>query len=406
LTLNDSVLGSVKLRYANTRTVDLSASAVRLIDATSARVNGDILLKRQFMSAGLLDFTGAQIHGTFDCSHAILLKAPESLIMPMAQVDQNVNLDSAQVTGLIRLNRATIDNALEFSSASFDQRPATANNGLQAEYATIRGIFFWLPTPLGPSTILDLTGTRVDTLWDNQKGWPRHGNLIIGGFQFSELGTGSPSDAESRERWLGLQPDGWITEDLTAPGLAPQLSRPATELAAALEKIGLADDAATIRVDETQRELESIRYRIGPARYCVDRLWGLVAGFGYRPLRALWGILVFVCLGWLLFFIGFRANVMTPTDKDAYAAFVGDSPEHLPRRTTPLHYPLFNSLVYSLETFFPLVDLFEAKNWFPNPQAKPRWLARPLRVYLWLHIIVGWVLTTTLVAGMTGLFHP
>jgi hypothetical protein len=104
------------------------------------------------------------------------------------------------------------------------------------------------------------------------------------------------------------------------------------------------------------------------------------------------------------FFIGFHANVMTPTEKDAHTAFIGQNPD-LPRRATPLHYPLFNSLVYSLETFFPLVDLFQAKSWFPNPRAHPLWLARPLRVYLSIHIIFGWILTTTLVAGVTGLIH-
>jgi hypothetical protein len=410
LTLNDSAVGPIKLRYATTRTIDLSASTIQLLDATSATVIGDILLKRQFHAAGLLDFTGAVIHGKFDCSRAILSKAPESLIMPMAHVDGSVILDGARVAGLVRLNRAAIDNALEFSSTAFTVTSdkygkPSRKNGVEAEYVTIRGIFFWLPAPLGPATILDLTGSTVDTLWDSRKSWPQPGNLFLEGFSFSQLGTGSPSDAKSRESWLGLQPDGWITEDLTAPGLAPQLSRPAAKLADALANIGLADDAAIIRVDETERELESIRSKIGSARYWLDRLWGLVAGFGYRPLRALWGILAFVCFGWVLFFIGFRANVMTPTDKDAYAVFVGDGSEQTHPRITPPHYPMFNSLVYSLETFFPLVDLFEAKDWFPNPHARPRWLSRPLRVYLWLHVIVGWILTTTLVAGMTGLIH-
>ena len=41
-----------------------------------------------------------------------------------------------------------------------------------------------------------------------------------------------------------------------------------------------------------------------------------MAGFGYKPLRALWGILFFVTLGWVLFFIGFHVHVMTPTEKD------------------------------------------------------------------------------------------
>jgi hypothetical protein len=161
LTLNDSALGPVKLRYAVTRTIDLDASIVQFIDATSARINGDVLVKRGFVSAGLLDFTAAQVHGTFDASHASLLKAPESLVMPMAHVDVSVNLNWSQVTGLIRLNRSTIDNGLQFLLTSFAQNVPVdkksgmpQKNGLEAEYALVRGIFIWKPKPLGPSTIL------------------------------------------------------------------------------------------------------------------------------------------------------------------------------------------------------------------------------------------------------------
>jgi hypothetical protein len=57
--------------------------------------------------------------------------------------------------------------------------------------------------------------------------------------------------------------------------------------------------------------------------------------------------------------------------------------------------PKFNSLVYSIDTFVPLVNLYQAKYWLPNN--------RFLRLYHWVHIAFGWILTTLLVVGLTGL---
>jgi hypothetical protein len=71
----------------------------------------------------------------------------------------------------------------------------------------------------------------------------------------------------------------------------------------------------------------------------------------------------------------------------------------------PVYYQVFNSFFYSLETFLPLVDLFQAKNWLPNSQRRPQYASRLLRGYLWVHIIAGWFFTTALLAGLSGLFH-
>ena len=67
-----------------------------------------------------------------------------------------------------------------------------------------------------------------------------------------------------------------------------------------------------------------------------------------------------------------------------------------PASNDPL--PNFNAIVYSLDTFAPLIDLHQAKYRLPTG-----WF---LRAYLWVHIILGWVLTTLLVVGLTGLVQP
>ncbi len=60
----------------------------------------------------------------------------------------------------------------------------------------------------------------------------------------------------------------------------------------------------------------------------------------------------------------------------------------------------FNAFVYSLEVFVPLVDLHQESYWLPDANAAYGWL---LRLYFWVHIALGWISSTLLVAALTGL---
>ena len=75
-------------------------------------------------------------------------------------------------------------------------------------------------------------------------------------------------------------------------------------------------------------------------------------------------------------------------------------------------YPKFNALVYSLESFTPLLKLDQSANWTPNANRGAHlphmasWTVTTgdlLRIYLWIHIITGWVLTSLWVGALTGL---
>ena len=75
-------------------------------------------------------------------------------------------------------------------------------------------------------------------------------------------------------------------------------------------------------------------------------------------------------------------------------------------------YPKFNPFIYSVEAYVPLLNLHMGECWIPNANRDadhrignftlPK-SGSLLRYYLWLHIIIGWLLTTLLVAAITGL---
>jgi hypothetical protein len=100
--------------------------------------------------------------------------------------------------------------------------------------------------------------------------------------------------------------------------------------------------------------------------------------------------------------IGSRAGVMARS-----------WPEHKPADATQSHEEL-HPLLYSLDTFLPVVDLHQEYYWWPDATMsgsvdvfgrRIRISGRFLRHYLWLQIMAGWLLSAIFVAGVTGLIR-
>ncbi len=104
---------------------------------------------------------------------------------------------------------------------------------------------------------------------------------------------------------------------------------------------------------------------------------------------------------------------MSPTrenayQKDAKGGFVLDP---LGNRIVSREYPAFSPLVYSLESFAPLLKFDQSANWAPNANSTKTitlgWCSHltggVLRGYLYCHIIMGWLLTSLWIGSVTGL---
>ncbi|MBX6767578.1 MAG: membrane-associated oxidoreductase, partial [Actinomadura rubrobrunea] len=102
------------------------------------------------------------------------------------------------------------------------------------------------------------------------------------------------------------------------------------------------------------------------------RLWGhlqdAAIGYGYRPLRAAAWLLALTLLGG--------------------AAFALHHPEPL----KPGEAPGFNAFFYTLDLLLPIIDFGQEKAF--KPDGWYQWLS-------YLLVVLGWVLATTVVAGVT-----
>jgi hypothetical protein len=140
-------------------------------------------------------------------------------------------------------------------------------------------------------------------------------------------------------------------------------------------------------------------------RRCWQRLLRATIGYGYKPSRALWWIGAFILTGTVLFWLGFRDGAMARTselERPSAPAQTGQPCDKYPSWCVPL---------YSIDMFVPLVDLHQAKYWLPDTKCgslvnlgivKTK-SGDLLRIYMWLHIGAGWLLTTLFVVALSGL---
>jgi len=418
LRLNYCKLGDVNLSNATARLIDLSGSKIILLDGTQMRVNGDLYLN-SIVAVSTLDLTDAEVDGNFHAANANLKSKGDSLILASATIGGSVYLSGTSAQGMFRATRATVNQDLTIIGSKFGDEQC---NGLQAAYAVVKGNLWWEPAVVGKHTELDLIGASAGTFHNyNVKAWPHQNCLFLDGFEFSRLAPDSHATETTLKSWLDLQPDrahdvqfstkpGDFCDtyeaknhaDIEAEYPNPQ---PFKELAGFLRDSGKDDEATDLLIDEAQEDLDAdIAANPRNPRTWAEWIWGKVACFGYSPLHTFRFILFFVGFGWVVFWIGSYMGLIVPTDKDAFDEYVkGYDSAHT--RRPPVYYQLFNSFFYSLETFLPLVDLFQAKNWLPNPQREPQAASRLLRGYLWIHIIAGWFFTTALLAGLSGLFQ-
>ena len=132
-------------------------------------------------------------------------------------------------------------------------------------------------------------------------------------------------------------------------------------------------------------------------------------GYGYRPLRAAWRLLLLTLLRFGLYRAANLAGQIVPTDEKAFLSFRnsnGRAPEHSPR---------FVPFFYSLENSVPLIKLGQVDHWQPNPSPQAltssgqAWYSRLggfigfLMYFRFVQIVAGWLLATLFLAGVTGL---
>jgi hypothetical protein len=377
--LNDgfSAEGEVRLLGARiTGNLDCTSGTFKnpdkdALSADGADVKGGVFLTEGFKAEGKVRLHRAQIGGDLACTDGTF-KNPDgnALSVDGAVVKGNLFLnDGFSAEGEVRLPGAQIGGDLDCSGGKFSR--------VRVQRATVTGTVFWQGAE---ATSLDLINASAGYLVDDEKSWPGKGNLLLDGFVYGHISGDSPRDAKTRLRWLELQD--------------PFTPKPYRQLAKVLREAG--DDGGARKVlfgmERRRRQVED--------RTWYARAWGWLLkwtiGYGFYPWRAMLALAGLTLIGLGLFWLGYSSRAMAPADKDAYYFFRD-------RGRAPDHYQRFTASVYSLENFLPFVNLGQKDRWMPDPNQQGWWrLAGFLRGFRWAQVLLGWLLATLFVAGVTG----
>ncbi len=395
-----------------------------LLAAQAVQVAGDVELQNLVATGGQLRFRNATLGSVFDAGGAELSNPSGSTIsLHQAVVEGSVNLNAGFTSvGRVSLNRCLVKGRLECSTGSFTGAPHPESprkaNAVDAIAATVQGGLYLGWRDLTPG--IDLTGCTTSTLVDDPASWPPRYSLS--GLTYDRFGQlpGSPPDSvwNSRDRLAWL--DGQTDFDRGPYEQAAQVFR----------RHGFPAEAESFLIAQRSRARRHSRQagRRGHPKYALrnlrDALYGVSAGYGFRPARTLWAILallIAVVIGVYVHQADFRAtdprgNVYSPGGR---LVTVADVPTSSPAQSTSGHrgdfatnapapatadacgdgqVRCFNGFFYAVDTVVPLISFSQRSTWYPDTRS-PAGLM--LEILLNTATVLGWLLSSIFALSFT-----
>ena len=307
-------------------------------------VQGEMRCTGDFTAHGELHLLNARIIGPLILDGARILNPHRiGLHASGLAADGMYCRDDFTVEGSVRLSGARITGPLDFSRARFKDDSALS---LGCWWLTARELI--LPPAVPPGGTVDLRYAQLGLLEYAPGALP--GTLRLDGLTYNAIAPSTSVDA-------GLA---WL--DRTPPGFRPQ---PYEQLAETYRRTGNDAYARNVLLAKERRRRSGLPLPI--------RVWGYLqdatVGYGYRPWRA---------AGWLTLML-----------------IIGTVAFHTrhPIAAEPGKTPPFNAFIYTLDLLLPIIDLGQRKAYLP-PAGWLQWL-------MYGFVVVGWVLATTIAAGIT-----
>jgi uncharacterized protein YjbI with pentapeptide repeats len=364
--LQNASIGHLSLRGARLRAL----GKLRALDARNVEVRGDALLDTA------KDGDSVEI---VDADGPVAFDARGEVSFAGGTIAGTLNLEKAHLT------------ALEAEEGN-PKRPIA----FDASTATITRKFVWCCVKW--SGVVDLRGLHAGSLEDTMTGWKgAEGSvLMLDGFHYSAL------MGDDTAKWKTRR-DEWLKKTAYATQPYQQLSEVYRSIGYtyAARKIAMARFNARLSWTYTKAHPPN---RPGRALRLAGRwVLRLLIGHGYEPWRALIPVLV-------LFVVAFAVTKDAVSDGEMVRvrALTVDNAAQAPTTTgkkTPLKeaeptdcrrkdYPCLQPVLYAADLLVPVVNLGQRDAWRATGGSK--WLP-PLMT------VLGWVLTTLIVAGFTGL---
>ncbi len=409
------------------------------LNAQSVQVRGDALL-RYAMTTGEVSFLGAEIGGVLDCTHATM-RNPDA---------QALNAQRLVVReGFIWRRIKGVAGAVDLTSAHVGDLWDDPDSWALCDKLYLSGFIY------------DVLHGGIDV--PDRLAWLKKGAVSRREFypqpyeQLAKLlrDTGHRSDARaimvakekeqrkaSRERWW--REAQWRDDLLEASLAAPQTRAQALAALRArrpndeqlnrltlLEPAQVASDFAPLTLSYAQKQFRDeqrwFKTRVwwrNLGSLIADKVFGLVVGYGHKPERSFYMLLVLVAVGWFLAAKAWEAGDFAPTMgpvlmSEGWQALATDeridnpalvwsdkymlSPDGQPVLTPGRDYETFHAISYAVDLVVPIVSLGQEASWAPSTTRGP-W-GRVLWWVRWWLIALGWIVTAIGAAAVTGVIR-
>jgi hypothetical protein len=348
----------------------------KALNADGLTVKGYVFLKN-VKAKGAVRLLNAEVGANLECDGAEFNNPGNSaLFADEIKVKGGINLRNGfRAAGAVRLLSADIGGNLECINAEFDNPDGYA---LNCENASIKGALF-LSQLKGLVGVLDLMHAQAGVLVDDKTGWPEKRRLHIVGFEYGDLtGDQTLSSASERLKWLSLQPT------------TPFSPRPYEQLAKVFRDMGRESDAREVLIAMH----EGLRSELGPLGWLWNLFLEVTIGYGYETWWASLYLIAFLLFGWRFFGWAYNHGIMH-CSKECRGKTLTQCSKECRGQT-------FSPFMYSLDVLLPVINFHQKDYFIPDPTT-PRgiWVRR----YFWLHIALGWIFATLVVASLTGLVH-
>jgi len=347
LNLEDAVLDDPAglALHAGNLTVGSGIMAARLRARGEVRLTGARVTATGNLESAVLDNPGGPALTATVCTVGL------DLIAASLRSTGEVRFRGARIAGRLDLSGATLsasgaalsaeDSVPDARGAAMDAKGTALNaDGCAAGELSLRGA-----APVGGR--VSLRRAQAGVLEVEPGTWPDE--VALNGLTYGSLLPHLPA----RERLPVLDRDG--------DGYVPHAYE---QLAAEYARIGDDDSARRVRLARQRRHRRTLPW--------YGRAWGhlqdATVGYGYRPMRAATWLAALLVAGTLAF------GLHHPPPLDAGKA------------------PGFNPLVYTLDLLVPIADFGQASAY--APQGAYQWLS-------YLLVAAGWLLATTVLAGIT-----
>jgi hypothetical protein len=331
------------------------------------RVAGSVFLNQGFRTDGQVRMVDAEIRGELNCMSARLVNPGGVAFRGDRMVVQGAVIfqEGFSAQGQIRMIGARIG-SVAFSRGATLTFPDELALDLEGT-AIDSDLVLHLDQPL--DGWVDLTHTTVATLSDTPAAW--QGGYELRGFRYGRLR--SIWEAENRRRLLRRDTAvahrlAWLAGNRS--GYVPQLY---DQLIQAYGAAGEEAHQRDVLMAKQRRRRSQLPWYAWLWSLAID----LLIGFGYRTGRALIPFVAFLGFGTWFF-------------ADAY-----EDGDIVARSTAAtMNVPPFRPFIYSLDQLVPVVNFGQRENWVATGDAQ---------TLVTIMVIAGWVLTTAILAALTGL---